>query len=362
MVTIISTTQGAGHGAETVLCEMLAAWPKDGLPLRIAAPQGSRVLVCAGECGFERLPLDCGRDALVVNALALRKALRGKVDEISLVHAWSARSFEFAWWIKRRFGRSASATLHDHPCARFHGRIRQAMLKTCANRLDALAVVSEAVASALKADAWIVPISVVRNGLSDCLSLMPLKKESRELRIGFLGMYAPWKGGALVADWIGHQGVAEGVVWKLYGVPSPSVREQFKPLISRWPDRVRVEGRQDVQEIFRQIDILVHASTQFDPLPTVLIEAARAGIPCVASCLGGAPEIIENGVTGFLFDPAQPSFGLDALKRLIADAPLRHAMGVAARTRYENDFRVGRMVGAYQNFWKPLLAGSAGKE
>jgi len=359
MITVFSTTQGNGHGAEAVLCEMLAAWPADGLALRIAAPQGSRVLTCAGECGFERLPLVAGRDALMANARAIRKALHA-VNDTCLVHAWSARSLEFAWWLKRRLGVPASGTLHDHPLASFHGRIRQRMIKMSANRMNALAVVSGAVSSAVKAAAWSVPISVIRNGLSDRLSPMLVKNGVPELSIGFLGMYAPWKGGALVADWIGHQGVAEGVVWKLYGAPSPSVHEQFKPLISRWPDRVRIEGRQDVQEIFCQIDILVHASTQFDPLPTVLIEAARAGIPCVASRLGGAPEIVENGVTGFLFDPAQPGRGLDALKRLVAEPPLRRNMGAAARRRYETHFHVGRMVADYQAFWTRLLIESEG--
>lgn len=359
MITVFSTTQGDGHGAEAVLCELLAAWPADGLPLQIAAPQGSRVLACAGEYGLERLPLVVDRDALMQNARAIHKALRG-VNAISLVHAWSARSFEFAWWLKRRLGVPISGTLHDHPLAPFHGRIRQRMIACCANRMDALAVVSEAVSVAVKAEGWTVPISVIRNGLSDHPPVPSATKSP--VRIGFLGMYTPWKGAGLVADWIGRQGAVEGVSWALYGEPSPAVLERFKPLVNRCPDRIRMEGRREIQEMFRQIDILVHASIQFDPLPTVLIEAARAGIPCVASCLGGTAEIVEHGVTGFLFDPAQPISGLDALNRLIADAPLRRAMGAAARTRYETGFRVGRMVGDYQKLWKPLLAGAAGKE
>jgi len=360
MITVISTTQGDGHGAEAVLCELLSAWPADGLPLQIAAPQGSRVLACAGERGLALLPLSDGRDALIQNVRSIHKALCGGHD-MSLVHAWSARAFEFAWFLKRWRGMPASGTLHDHPCARFHGGIRQRIIGYCANHMDALAVVSEAVSSACKAEQWQVPVTVIRNGLSECPP-EPVESASQRLRIGLLGMYTHWKGAGIVADWIGRQGRQDGVVWKLYGAPSLSLQALFQPLANRWPDRVSIEGRKTTAEIFSQIDVLVHASTQFDPLPTVLIEAARAGIPCVASCLGGAAEIVNDGVTGFLFDPVQPASGWDALNRLIADAPLRCAMRAYARKHYEQNFRADRMVADYEAFWKHLLARSAGKE
>lgn len=106
-------------------------------------------------------------------------------------------------------------------------------------------------------------------------------------------------------------------------------------------------GRQSRETIFSEIDILVHPSTTFDSLPTALIEAARAGIPCIASSLGGASEIVKEENSGFLFDSENPVEGLEKLKRLI-DLSLREQMGESARRVFEEQFHVERMAEEYR--------------
>jgi len=88
------------------------------------------------------------------------------------------------------------------------------------------------------------------------------------------------------------------------------------------------------------------------------LEAAEAGVPVVASSLGGAGEIVVHGETGFLFDPAAPDVGLAHLRRLAADPGLRAQLGAAARMRFERLFRTERMVEAYAGFWKAALDGA----
>ena len=105
------------------------------------------------------------------------------------------------------------------------------------------------------------------------------------------------------------------------------------------------------------IDVLLHASIEFDPYPTVLLEAARAGIPAVASNLGGSPEIITDGVNGFLFSPRDAGLGFQRLQLLASDPALRHRMGAAARRRFETEFGVGRMVDDYLALWTARLDG-----
>lgn len=88
-------------------------------------------------------------------------------------------------------------------------------------------------------------------------------------------------------------------------------------------------------------------STTFDSLPTALIEAARAGIPCVASSAGGAAEIVEDCISGFVFDPKCPVDGLERLKRLL-DPDLRKEMGSTARIFFKERFALERMVEEYK--------------
>src|SRR2546422_11606114 len=87
------------------------------------------------------------------------------------------------------------------------------------------------------------------------------------------------------------------------------------------------------------------------PFPTVLLEAAAAGVPVVASALGGAGEIVVQGETGLLFDPATPEVGLAHLRRLVADPGARARLGAAARARFERLFRAERMAEGYATFW-----------
>lgn len=75
-----------------------------------------------------------------------------------------------------------------------------------------------------------------------------------------------------------------------------------------------------------------------DVLPTVILEAMAAGKPVVSTRLAAVPEMVEDGVTGFLAAPGRPTEIADALARLAVDAPLRARMGQAGRARMESVF------------------------
>ena len=74
------------------------------------------------------------------------------------------------------------------------------------------------------------------------------------------------------------------------------------------------------------------------------LEAMAAGLPVVASNVGGLPELVVDGQTGWLVPAADPDKLADCLKRLIADREMRQAMGAAGRRRAEQDFPLSRMV------------------
>jgi len=355
MIAILSTTHGPGHGAEVVLGELLRAWHDATLPIAVVAPPASAPATIAVELMIPWVPLRTSRDALLVNIAAAHAAtaqLRGS----TLVHAWSARGLELSWWIGRRLGVPATATLHDHPDAPGHTWLRKRLWQVTANLQAGVAFPSTALEAAWRAAGFKRTSRVVPNGSSSLpLPLRPRDPDGREVVIGFLGMYAPWKGFAIAESWA-RADWDERVRWIFFGETATALADRAAGLAAALGHRARFEGPQPRERIFGEVDILVHCSTAFDPFPTVLLEAAEAGVPVVASSLGGAGEIVVHGETGFLFDPATPDVGLASLRRLSADPGLRMRLGAAARTRFERLFRADRMAEGYAGFWRAAVS------
>jgi len=87
-------------------------------------------------------------------------------------------------------------------------------------------------------------------------------------------------------------------------------------------------------EAYRNADLFVLPSRR-DPFPTVIREAMFFGMPCVASNIWAMPEMIEDGITGFLV-PVDDAVALSSkMDLLLRDQPLRNRMGRAARARAE---------------------------
>jgi glycosyltransferase involved in cell wall biosynthesis len=74
----------------------------------------------------------------------------------------------------------------------------------------------------------------------------------------------------------------------------------------------------------------------------VVLEAMRFGLPVVASRWRGVASLVDDGASGFLVAPRDAEAVVDRLDALVADAELRHEMGVRGRARYEADFTIDR--------------------
>jgi glycosyltransferase involved in cell wall biosynthesis len=83
-----------------------------------------------------------------------------------------------------------------------------------------------------------------------------------------------------------------------------------------------------------------------------LVEAMASGIPVIASRIGGLPFTVNDGVTGLLFEPGDPSSLAHQIVRLLDDPALRHRMGLAGRQRFEEEFRWEIVI---ERYYRPLL-------
>lgn len=351
---VISTTHGIGHGAEAVLENLLCAW-KDRLPhITLVAPIDSGVYAVAQSHGFTVYDFPSRRDAFAENITSLANVLP-RLSPATLVHAWHARGFELACLAAWMLECPATGTLHDHPAASFHGLLRRLLMRVSAKRLRGMVTVSDALTNICVEQNFGHDSKTIHNGLLDRISHAAPPSVPVRKTIGFLGMYAEWKGFAIVKQWI-HGTSDLDWKWHLYGDITPRLAVRAKQLAHDASSRVVLRGHVPSADIFQEIDILVHASTEFEPFGMVMLEAARASIPVVASSLGGVPEIVEPDVTGFLFDHNSPDKGLAFLRTLIADSDLRIRFGKAARQRYETLFRAEHMADKYAHFWRSILS------
>ena len=120
-------------------------------------------------------------------------------------------------------------------------------------------------------------------------------------------------------------------------------------------DRVIFLGhRDDVAELLASCDLLVLPSL-YEGLPLSVLEAMAAGKPVVATSVGGTPEAVLDGETGFLVPSRDPTALVRAIQRLLTDARLRRKMGMAGRLRVQRNFSATQMVAGVTQTYEKLL-------
>jgi glycosyltransferase involved in cell wall biosynthesis len=117
---------------------------------------------------------------------------------------------------------------------------------------------------------------------------------------------------------------------------------------------VRFLGQcQDIPAILSAADIHVSAS-HTEGFPNNILEAMSAGLPVVATAVGGVPEQIVDGVTGLLVPAQSPADLAEALGALVANPERCRGMGQAARERVKRHFPIERSVAALEQVYDGL--------
>jgi glycosyltransferase involved in cell wall biosynthesis len=108
--------------------------------------------------------------------------------------------------------------------------------------------------------------------------------------------------------------------------------------------RVRFLGpRDDVPELLASLDVFAFPSL-FEGLCLAVIEAQAAGVPVVATPVGGIRETVVDGETGLLVPTRDPAALASAIQRLLEDRPEAEAMAAEAKRRVRARFSIERMV------------------
>jgi glycosyltransferase involved in cell wall biosynthesis len=135
--------------------------------------------------------------------------------------------------------------------------------------------------------------------------------------------------------------------------------ERLESMGAPLPDGRRIQYlgmRDDVEHLLAGADIFVMPS-RTEALPMALIEAMGAGLPVVASGVGGIPEVVEHGREGWLVEPDDPRALASALDSLIGDGALRCRFGEAGRRRVLEQFTAHRMAEDYVRLFRRAAGG-----
>ena len=110
----------------------------------------------------------------------------------------------------------------------------------------------------------------------------------------------------------------------------------------------------DVRPYLAEANVFV-LSSRSEGMPLSVLEAMAAGLPVVASDVGGLAEVVIEGETGFLVPPGEPGSLADRLGRLVDDPELREALGQAGRRRAEERFSLPGWREAHLDLYRGLL-------
>jgi glycosyltransferase involved in cell wall biosynthesis len=145
--------------------------------------------------------------------------------------------------------------------------------------------------------------------------------------------------------------------WQLECVGDGPLRGQLEELAQSLglTSRVTFLGfRRDVPERIAEAQVFLLIS-KWEGFPRSILEAMRAGLPVVASDVGGVQESVVDGTTGFVIPRGDVVRLRECLRKLITSSELRVSMGEAGRARYEEKFTFDRLVERTTKVYESVL-------
>lgn len=168
--------------------------------------------------------------------------------------------------------------------------------------------------------------------------------------VGTVGRFDKRKGYPFVIDAVARFGGGA----KLVMVGDGPERTRLEELIASkgLKGRVILTGaREDVADHLAAMDCFVQPSVYTEGLPLVLAEAASASLPLVATDVGGNPEIVADGINGFIVKPEDPVVLSEKIAYLMAHPEERREMGRRAREVWKERFSEETMLGGIRKIY-----------
>ena len=164
----------------------------------------------------------------------------------------------------------------------------------------------------------------------------------------------------------------DGLIHAFAGM-SPASREGCRLLlVGDGPERERLEQEakslhvrdqvvfagmsSEVEKFLRLMDLYVQPS-HFEGVPNAVLEAMAAGLPVLATNVGGVPEIVQHEKTGLIVPPKDQAALSQAMEHLIANEGLRRTLGSQGAQIAASKFSIQKMVADYEGLFERIISG-----
>ncbi len=186
-------------------------------------------------------------------------------------------------------------------------------------------------------------LKIIHCGVVPQLYVRPDSRNDTQEKIGliFIGRLDAVKGIRLLLE-------AFGTVRKTHPnlhltvVGDGAERLELEMLAGPFKEAVHFAGYQSqdaIADLLAQSNIMVLPSFA-EGVPVVLMEAMASGIPVISSLVAGIPELVEDGVSGFLVSPGDTETLVKRISELAADPARRANMGAVGRAKVQSDFNI----------------------
>ena len=169
--------------------------------------------------------------------------------------------------------------------------------------------------------------------------------------VGHIGSMVPQKGWQIVFEAV-HQLRAQGCDLRLILAGRGADAEKATQLARQYPDWLSFEGfvANPREVLLPKLDALVLMSEQ-EGLPMAIIEALSAGVPVIATAVGGIPEAINHGQNGLLVERTVTALK-SALFELAGNLTRHRAMSIEARAVFTQRFEISKIVASYHALYQ----------
>lgn len=327
----------------------------------VVVSAGGRLVKELESCGAIHYELAVHKKSL----FAIIKAVNAlcaiiKKENIDIVHARSRVPAWIAYFVARRSRRVFIATCHGyykkHPFSYVMGWAKKVIVLSnviARHMIEDFGVPYERIS--------FIPRSV---DLEKFKYVSPeTKRKKDEFNVGIIGRITPIKGHL---DFVKAMAKAARLIprlkiWIVGDAPASKAayKEQLQILIRRlglWHATEFLGTQKDIPAILSHLDALVLATTTQEAFGRVIIEAQAAGVPVVATKVGGVVDIIEDGKTGILVPASDPAAMQEAVARIYKDPDLAKRMAEQAYKKLKASYTLELMASRTLDVYKEALS------